>query len=261
MIPKTIHYIWIGGTPLPDLALKCLESWRKLCPSYEIKLWNETNLDLETCLFVRQAYEHKKYGFATDYLRLKILYDHGGIYLDTDVEILKPFDELLHLKAFFGFENELNVNTGAGFGAEKGSEILVALMNQYESSPFKNADGSFDLMACPQRDTPVLRRFGCRHGYELHKYNNVMFFPSEYFSPINYNTGKKEVTENTFSIHHYMGSWKESHELKEDQVRYFLIKHLGERFGKRVNNAYLVIKERGMSGFASYVLSRVKKIN
>ena len=119
MIPKKIHYCWFGGNPLPELAIKCLESWKKYCPDYEIIEWNETNFNLDSCEYVREAYQAKKWAFVSDYARLKVVYDNGGIYLDTDVELIKSLDRLLKNKSFFGTETTGVVATGLGFGAEK----------------------------------------------------------------------------------------------------------------------------------------------
>ena len=259
MIPKLIHYIWIGNNPLPQLALDCIKSWNEKCSDYEIKLWNEENLNIDECLFTKQAYENKKYGFVTDYFRLKIVYENGGIYLDTDVEVLKSLDELLHLKAYFGFENDEHINTGAGFGAEKGCSILKAMMEQYENSSFVKSNGSFDMTACPQRDTVILRKFGLKTGNVLQEIDGIKFFPSEYFSPINYNTGIRKVTDNTFSIHHFMASWKDEKEVKQNKTRHILVKVFGERIGLKINNLCIAFSEKKLSEFISYIFSKISK--
>lgn len=257
MIPKVIHYIWIGGNRLPELALKCIKSWEEKCPDYKIIFWNENNLNIEECLFAKQAYENKKYGFATDYLRLKIIYEHGGIYLDTDVEVLKAFDELLNLEAFFGFENDEHINTGAGFGAQKGCAILKELMGQYENTSFIKTDGTFDMIACPQRDTIVFKNHGLKQGNSLQEIDGMRFFPSEYFSPINYTTGIRKITDKTFSIHHYMASWKDEQEIKYNDIRKGLVKIFGEKIGLKMNNLYIAFSEKSFSEFISYIFSKI----
>jgi mannosyltransferase OCH1-like enzyme len=259
MIPRLIHYIWIGGNPLPKLALDCIQSWNEKCPDYKIKLWNEENLNIEECLFTKQAYENKKYGFVTDYLRLKIIFENGGIYLDTDVEVLKSLDELLSLNAFFGFENDEHINTGAGFGAVKGCNILKDMMEQYEKTPFIKADGSFDMTACPQRDTVVLRKIGLKLGTTIQEIDGIQFFPSEYFSPINYTTGIRKVTDKTFSIHHFMASWKDEKEVKQNKTRHILVKVFGEKVGLKFNNIFIALSEKSFSEFSSYIFSKVTK--
>jgi hypothetical protein len=258
MIPKFIHYIWIGGNPLPELATKCIASWEKKCPDYEVVLWNEENLNIEECLFTKQAYEMKKYGFVTDYFRLKVIFEQGGIYLDTDVEVLKSFDELLNFEAFFGFENVENVNTGGGFGAEKGCKVLKALMTAYENIPFVKEDGTFDMTPCPQRDAATFKKFGMKSGGGQ-TLDKVMYFPAEYFSPINAKTGKLLITDKTFSIHHYMGSWQDENQKKNKKNRYLLIKIFGEKIGIKINNFFLALKEKSVSEFFSYIFTKVSK--
>ena len=127
MIPKLIHYCWFGHNPLPKDAKRCIRSWKKYCPDYVIKEWNEDNFDISQCpQYVRQAYEAKKWAFVSDYVRLKLVHDHGGVYMDTDVELLKPLDRLLSHKAYFGFEDDgLQINTGLGFGAERGESVFA----------------------------------------------------------------------------------------------------------------------------------------
>ena len=118
MIPKIIHYCWFGYGPKPKLAEKCIRSWKKYCPDYQIIEWNENNFDISACpLYVRQAYEARKWAFVTDYVRLKVIYENGGIYMDTDVELKKNLDNLLPYNAYFGFENYWVIATGLGFGA------------------------------------------------------------------------------------------------------------------------------------------------
>lgn len=130
LLPKTIHYCWFGNNEKPKLFYKCYKSWKRFCPDYEIIEWNESNIDISSCpLYVQQAFEEKKWAFVTDYIRLKIIYENGGIYLDTDVELLKPLDDLLVYNAYFGFEDEKHINTGLGFGAAKGFELLKITTN------------------------------------------------------------------------------------------------------------------------------------
>ena len=223
MIPKKIHYCWLGGNPLPESAKKCIKSWKKYCPDYEIIEWNESNLDINSApLYIRQAYEVKKYGFVPDYFRVKIIHEHGGIYLDTDVEIVKSFDKLLKDKCFFGFEDDGDldaaINLGHGFGGEKGLPIFVDIMEQYSDMKFINDDGSYNTVASPEINTEVFISHGLKQQNKeqiLDDYIHV--YPSEYFCPKSFIDGVIRKTKNTYSIHHFDASWlsKES----QDKMR------------------------------------------
>lgn len=209
MIPKTIHYCWFGRNPKPEFAQKCFASWQKYCPDYEIIEWNEDNYDIQSApLFVRQAYEAKKWAFVTDYVRLQVVYDHGGIYLDTDVEVLKPLDDLLQYNAYFGVQDISTVNTGLGFGSEKNQPILKELMKSYQSIPFVKEDGAFDITPCPERDSEVFNKHGLKPDDSLQVLpNNVVVLSTEYLSPKNYMTEETIITNNTYTIHHFAESW------------------------------------------------------
>lgn len=209
MIPKTIHYCWFGGNPLPELALRCIKSWKKYCPDFEIVEWSEENFDISAApLYVRQAYEAKKWAFVSDYARLRILYDNGGIYYDTDVELVKSPEHLLAYSAWFGFEEETLVNTGLGFGAEKGAPILADMLADYQDIPFVLEDGSFDMTPCPTRNTAALARAGLiLNNTQQILPGNVAVFPKDWFCPLEYLTGRLYKTKNTVSIHRYAASW------------------------------------------------------
>lgn len=228
MIPKTIHYCWFGGAKLPALAKKCIKSWKKYCKDYEIVRWDETNFDISTApLYVRQAYEFKKWAFVTDYVRLKVVYENGGIYFDSDVQVVKNFDEFLVYNSFFGFQDNTRINTGLGFGAEKNSGILRELMNQYERIPFVLSNGIYDLLDCPTRNTDVFLNHGLKQdGTNQLLEKKIKVFAQDYFCPISYDTLKKNITTNTHSIHWFEASWhtkeeKDSHKnkIKENEKR------------------------------------------
>ena len=215
MIPKTIHYCWFGRNPKPKLAEKCIRSWKKYCPGYEIIEWNEDNFDISSApLYVRQAYEAKKWAFVTDYVRLKVVYDHGGIYMDTDVELLKNIDFLREHEAYFGFEDGKYVNTGLGFGAQKGNPILLEMMEDYRDIPFVLEDGTFDVTACPGRNTKVFLKHGLIQNNAKQMVGDCLILPSDYLCPIDYSTGKVTRTENTISIHWFSASWQTVEEKK-----------------------------------------------
>ena len=207
-IPKKIHYCWLGRNPKPKSVLKCIESWRKFCPDYEIIEWNEDNLDISSNLFSRQAYEAKAWAFATDYFRLWIVYTHGGIYLDTDVQVIKPLDPLLEHRAFMGFETMEHIATGLGFGAEAGSEFLAENMKLYDSLAFRNADGTCNRLPAPAYSTEIARKHGLTNDTgEIQTVLDLTCYPREYFAPKDYFTGRLSVTKNTYSIHHYDSTW------------------------------------------------------
>ena len=209
MIPKKIHYCWFGQTPKPDLSQKCFASWKKFCPDYEIIEWNEENYDISKApLFVRQAYKAKKWAFVTDYVRLHVVYEHGGVYFDTDVEVIKSIDDLLQYSAFFGTQTDYDINTGLGFGAEAGLHILADLMEAYHKISFIGEDNTYDITPCPVRDTKVFMKYGLVESDSVQVLlGGVAILPVDYLSPKDYMTGKLTVTENSRSIHHFAESW------------------------------------------------------
>ena len=212
-IPKIIHFIWVGGNPKPESVHKYIESWRKYCPDYLIVEWNEYNYDISKNRYTREAYESKKWAFATDYMRLDILDQFGGIYLDSDVEILKNLDKFLHHDAFTSFEagDESQVLMPTGLIASTASNPWIQYLKSYYDNerPFILADGSFDLNA----NTVTITRMS-QEMYDL-KMNNkyqdfahLTIYPSEYFCPKSWSTGKLKITNNSHTIHHFAGSWK-----------------------------------------------------
>ena len=210
MIPKVIHYCWFGRNPKPKLAEKCINSWKKHCPDYEIVEWNEDNFDLSQNAYCREAYEEKKWAFVTDYARLKILYDHGGFYFDTDVELLRSLDPLLQERCFMGIENSIHcvqVNTGLGIGAEPGFPLIGELAASYDGAAFRLPDGTLDTTTCTVRNTEVLKAHGYVEEDRMQTVADATIYPTEYFSPMVMETEKKQVTKNTYSIHHYSLSW------------------------------------------------------
>lgn len=211
MIPKIIHYAWLGNTPLPPLACKCLESWKKYCPDYEIKCWDESNYDYTAHPYPREAYYHKKYAFVVDYMRLDILYQYGGIFFDTDVEVIKNLNPLLTCKAFTGFEQgeygDFPVNIGAGVGACIGNPIIKVMLDDYSHRKFIDINGNLNMTPCPTYQTKVLKSFGLIKENYCQDLGDIVVFPSDYFCPQNYYTSQTEITSNTYSIHHYSATW------------------------------------------------------
>lgn len=207
-IPKKIHYCWFGGNPIPERYKNWMSSWKKYCPDYEIIEWNETNYDITKNKYMKQAYEAKKWGFVPDYARLDIIYQHGGIYLDTDVELVANLDDLLYQEAFCGFESNEFIALGLGFGAKKGSPIIKEMMDDYDSRNFINDDGSLNLVASPRFQTNVLLRHGLQLNGEYQVCGGMTVYPEKSFAGMSVKTLKIALSPYTKSIHHYDGSWQ-----------------------------------------------------
>lgn len=205
MIPKIIHYCWFGGNPLPNEAKKCIESWKRLCPDFEIKEWNEENFDISANSFAYAAYTEKKWAFVSDYARLKIIYENGGIYLDVDVRMLKSFNELLEYPAFFGMEQSHYINTGLGFGAEARNSIVGKLLSLYESEVFDS--NKINQLACPLLNDKVFAEWGYLKEEKVQSFSEGVIFPPRYFDPIAPGSDKDLTCKDTFSIHLYNASW------------------------------------------------------
>ena len=219
MIPKIIHYCWFGNGEIPEKDKKCIESWKKFCPDYEIKLWNESNYDIKKNKYMYQAYQSKKWGFVPDYARLDIIYNHGGIYLDTDVEIIKNIDFLLDNKGFAGYEHPDIVALGLGFGAEKGNSIIKKMMDVYDDVEFINEDGSFNLLPSPSYSTKTFVDEGFKLDGNLTIKDGFCVYPMEYFCPRDYRSGKCNITDKTCSIHWFNASWQTPHQKRMLKVR------------------------------------------
>ena len=206
MIPKRIHYCWLGRGEKPKLAQKCIASWKKYCPDYEIIEWNEDNFDLDYNGYTRYCYDNKKWAFLSDFVRLVVVAKHGGLYFDTDVELLKSPDELLQYGAFYGFENNCYVNTGEGFGAEAGHPTIVAMKQLYENIE-PDADGAYLVATCPALNTQALLPFGLKLDGSRQNIAGAEILPVEYLNPYDDPTGCLSKTKNTISVHWYSKSW------------------------------------------------------
>lgn len=206
MIPKIIHYCWFGGNPLPESVEQCIESWHKYCPEYKIIQWNESNYNVKTIPYIEQAYEHKKYAFVSDYARLEVIYNYGGIYLDTDVELIKPLDSLLAETCFMGLEKAGSVNTGIGFGSVANHPVLKENMHAYEGKQFAQGN-KINPIICVEITSELLRTHGLTNENKIHHLKNLTIYPTEFFCPLDMETNQLSVTNNTYSIHHYDSSW------------------------------------------------------
>lgn len=207
VIPKKIHYCWFGGGELPLEFGSYIESWKKYCPDYEIVRWDETNYDVSKNRYMKQAYDSGKWAFVSDYARVEVLYEHGGIYLDTDVELLTSFDEFLKWDMFCGFEDHRMVAWGLGFGAVKGLELLKEALEIYEARDFIRKDGSMDLTGCPFMQSSLMEKHGFRMNGRPQRIGNIAIYPKEFFAPFHHMEGFGGITAHTHSIHHYQGSW------------------------------------------------------
>lgn len=206
MIPKKIHYCWFGGKELPELAKKCIASWEKYCPDYEIIRWDESNFDLNQIPYTRWCYDNRKWAFLSDYARLAVVAEHGGLYFDTDVELVRTPDELLQFEAFYGFENNSAVNTGQGFGAQKQHPTLVAMRQEYLAL-MPDQDGTFPVHACPALNTAALLPMGLVLNGLRQNVAGAEILPADFLNPYDDATGKLGKTENTIGIHWYSKFW------------------------------------------------------
>lgn len=216
MIPKIIHYCWLSNDTIPEQLQMCMESWKKYLPDYEFMLWNFERFPKSKSKWVMDAFDNKKYAFAADYIRLYALYNFGGIYLDMDVEVLKPYGNLLTLNTMLGYENfKTNSLEVAAFGVEPKSNWVKVCLDHYDERNFVNEDGSFNDQPLPG----VIKYCLINNGYEIKSIKSleeaqqclgkiIPVFPCDYFSPKNHVTGKIEKTKNTFTIHHFSGSWE-----------------------------------------------------
>ena len=219
MIPKIIHFCWFGNNPKTELAEKCIASWKKFLPDYELKEWNESNFDIDQHPFTREAYQAKKYAFVTDYVRLFVLKEYGGIYMDTDVEVIKNLDCFLHHNAFSGFETSEYVQTGI-IGSEKDGRWITQMLEYYNDRHFLKDNGSIDMTTNVQIITDLLKKQGFIPDDTLQNFlDMVTFYPHDYFCPKDCRTEKILLTKNTYTIHHFAKSWKAPETATERFIR------------------------------------------
>lgn len=243
MIPKKIHYCWFGRAPLPDLAIRCIASWKQYLPSYEVVEWNEENFDIQSILYTKEAYENKKYAFVSDYARFWILYNYGGVYFDTDVELIRPMQELLDQGPFIGCEHdgknfndqdaEIACAPGLGLACPPGMSVYKDLLDFYSSLKFVKADGSYNLTTVVRYTTEILKKHGLKNIKGRQTVANLIVYPKEYFCPKSFETGEICVTENTYAIHHFAASWR---------PKFNLNRLISQIIGKRVTNLVKKLK-------------------
>lgn len=207
MIPRIIHYCWFGRGPMSDLAQRCIESWQRIMPDYAYRLWNEDSFDVHSVPYVKEAYDSGKYAFVTDYVRLFALYTEGGIYMDTDVEVLKPYDDLLDLPGFTGYEGSKHLPPVTGtMASEPGNIWVKEQLDSYEGTHFILPDGTLDLTTNTVRIARIMKAGGFVSDGKKQVYKDMHIFPVEYFCP-RQTTGEILMTDNTYCDHHFVGSW------------------------------------------------------
>ena len=247
-IPSKIHYCWFGGKPLPPLAQRCIASWQKFLPGYEIIRWDESNFDINICSYVQEAYQAKKWAFVSDYVRFAVLYKYGGLYFDTDVEIIKPLDIILARGGFMGLETDCNqkitANPGLGMAVAPGLGMAVApglglykeILDAYHTRHFIKSDGSLNVTTVVTYTTEILKKHGLKNVTGIQHVAGVNIYPTDYFCPKNYLTGELKITSNTVTVHHFEASWvadnvKYAHALTQRLNRflpYYLALHLAD---------------------------------
>ncbi len=235
MIPKVIHYCWFGGNPLPEFAIKCIDSWRKYMPDYEIKEWNESNFDVNIIPYTKEAYEAKKYAFVSDYARFWILYHYGGVYFDTDVEVIRPLDEIIERGAFMGCEidgqdphyGDIAVAPGLGLAVEAGHQVYKAILEKYADLHFLNDDGSYNTTyAVVKLTTDTLKSFGMENIKGIQQVADIYIYPQCYFNPFDDATGRLNKTPDTYTIHWFSKTW-----MKVNPARQWVARMLHRIFG------------------------------
>lgn len=209
-IPHVIHYCWFGGNPLGDDEQRCIRSWQEFLPNYEIKRWDESNFDVRCCAYVSKAYDSEKWAFVSDYARFKILYEEGGLYFDTDVELIRSIDDIVKAGPFMGCEADKSDMAG--------SDLYREILDSYEGDRFLRADGSTDLTTVVVRVTSILAKHGLRQLNGMQNVGGISIYPAEFFNPKDYWTGDVVLTENTRSIHHYKASWHDEQEMEEKHL-------------------------------------------
>ena len=232
---KTIHFFWFGGAEKGKTIEKCIASWKKHFPDFEIKEWNESNFDIRQNKYISQAYDAKKFAFVSDFARFKILHEQGGLYFDTDVEVIKPFYNLLERDAFVGFETDEFVNPGLVLWAkEPGNEMLGEILETYAGLEFVNPDGSLNTVTICKYFTDTLKNHGLKNDDgTVQQCGSFSVFPREYFCPFDDLTGVMKKNENTYAIHWYAKSWMSKKDIIRNRITRILHRYLGVNFFRR----------------------------
>lgn len=263
-IPPKIHYCWFGGNPLPESAIKCINSWKKFCPDYEIVEWNESNFDLNCCAYVKEAYDSKKWAFVSDYARLWAMVNFGGVYMDTDVEMIKPIDEYLTLQAFSGFESNHSILTGI-MACEKDFPLFKELLDDYKDRHFILEDGSYDQTTNVVAITNRVLSHGLILNNTLQTVDGFTLYPFDYFCAKSILDGSVKITENTRTVHHFSGSWHTETQKKVRKIEQWAIYRFGEKAGHPIGRVlnfpfrvYGKIEKLGLFGTIKFALCKLK---
>lgn len=245
-ISKTIHYCWFGHNPLPESALKCIASWRKYLPDYKIKEWNEDNFDVDIIPYTQEAYQAKKYAFVSDYARFWILYHYGGVYFDTDVEVIRPIDDIIDKGAFFGIETPAvegikypRINPGLGLGVALGHDLYGEILNYYKILHFLGEDGRPNEITIVEHITNVLIKHGMKQTNDIQYVAGAWIYPVDYFNPFDDNTGVLRKTKNTRSIHWFSKTWMTKAQTRRNKITRVLHRIFGVnslKFLKKIFN-------------------------
>ena len=238
MIPKKIHYCWFGRGPKGKIFKKCYNSWKKYFPDYEIIEWNEDNFDISKCKYAKQAYDLKKYAFVSDYVRLKVLYEEGGIYFDTDVEVLKKIPPEILNEGYFAKEVDDAINTGLGFAVPKNNNIIKIMLDDYENLEFIDKDGIIDMTACPERNTRALRKKGYIIDSRNLPLDSIKTYGRDYFCGYDLKNNHYIISDKTYTVHHYNASWQSKRARIKTKLKRILSKIIGiknyEKIRKRI---------------------------
>lgn len=231
-IPKVIHYCWFGRGEKPKIVLKCIESWKKKLPDYDIVEWNEENFDINDNTYVREAYGVKKYAFVSDYVRVYALYHYGGIYLDTDVEVLQTLDKFLEHPSFWGFEEGDYIATST-IGAQKGNPLIKEFLDSYRGKSFYKSDGSYNELTNVAVVTKIFQSHGVVMNGSFQSIGTMgILYPQEYFSPFDYINCSKQTTKNSYTIHYFYKSWLPPSVRLKGQIKYILSSIFGPKIMK-----------------------------
>lgn len=259
MIPKIIHYCWFGNNPLPELAKRCIDSWKKYCPDYKIIEWNELNFDINSNKYIKEAYEHKKYAFVADYARFAIIQRCGGIYMDTDVEMIRAIPKkMLQHNVFLGCEEVGRINPGLILGGEKNNFFCQTMVKDYDNYDFVLQDGNLNLTTIVDYTTNKIAEMGWEDKKEVQSVNGIVIYPVDYFCPKSLRTGKIKITENTISIHHFDASWISEKEKKRNKKQLLFNRIFGYKLGSKLLGSFYYLKEHSLKATIKHTIKTIK---